>query len=560
MKIVKTPSWVIILICFLIGCFASFKAKQQLAKFEETIWLNSASEANQAFANKLTILFNNKIEYLPDFLSYVVSQPDLNKAGLDKFAESYLIHHPATDEISLGYYQIIDNRLSHQWSFGTARSYQSDDTLKSELFSLFRLAKATPDTLLYQLTNPREFSEQNLLIGQYIEAPNQGFFIFGIIDLSTLNYQINKELVPDNLLINLSFLNHNQKNLFSWQYNEVIGNPDIVTLPPIYTSNWQISTQVIPKFKNGINSDKSNKILSAGIVLSMLIACFIIFLAWLRHLVKLDLKAVQAELIESMTQKNIAQENLKRSAKLSVYSQLAPKAIHSIPPYISNVIKACSSLEEKGIHLKNLIKEKKATKTQYLSYLENTVLLARGSAENMLKAGESLYNLEKIKLELEQDPLRQIHLQTHIQELVDTYKNAHKNINFVITVAQDLIIQSYPGSLTHLLTIFLNNSLEHGFKNRNDKVLMIEATYNKKKDMINIRVEDNGLGIEPELLEAMLNQQPHPLCTGIGLSLAKEITEAQLGGELDIKSKYERYTRISLLLPKKINAEQNKGN
>lgn len=562
MKINKFPSWAIIVVCLFIGLAASFKAKQNIETLEHQLWLNSAEPDSHAFLTKATQLLDPKINLLTQFSSIISAQPQLRSAQYDELAQASLKSNPQLDEVSLGYYLIDSQRLSHQWSFGTANAFQQNEALKTELLNLYRLSKSHQGQIILQPKQAQSNQPQNNKLQSLIAAINfthqtHEYFLFSVIDTAAINFALNHLHKPNQLAFNLTLTNKT-KPILNWDFNQFTTSNLLteksLTIMPNY--HWHLQTQVLPNYNHGPNLTKANKIFAAGIIFSCLIACLIGFLAWLRH--QANEQTVQTELkVESLhSQLNTCLDNFKRSAKQAVYSQLAPKAILTIPPHVSNVIKICSSLEEKGINLKRNIKDKKATLGQIVAYIDNSVLTTRRSAENMIKAGESLYNLGHIKQDLEQDSIRQIHLQTHIEALIATYKPAHKNVNFIMTVGQDLMIETYPGSLTHLLTILLNNSLEHGFKNRTENVLMVEASFNKRKELINIRIEDNGLGIDPELLQAIEDNTEHPQLVGIGLSLAKQLAEEKFNGTFNIKSKIDRYTRITLNFPQQVNAPQ----
>ncbi|WAJ70314.1 sensor histidine kinase [Catenovulum adriaticum] len=555
MKINKFPSWVIVVVCLFIGLATSFKAKQNIENLEHQLWLNSAEPDSHAFLTKATQLLNPKVNLLTQFSSIISAQPQLQAAQYDELAQASLKNHSQLDEVSLGYYLIDSQRLSHKWSFGTANAFQQNDALKAELLNLYRLSKSHQGQVILQPKQAPNNKPQSLIAAINFEHQTNEYFLFSVIDTAAINFALNHLHKPNKLAFNLTLTNKT-KPILNWDFNQFtttnLLTEKSLTIIPNY--HWHLQTQVLSNYNHGPNLAKANKVFAAGIIFSCLIACLIGFLAWLRHLANEQTAQTELKLEALHAQLNTCLDNFKRSAKQAVYSQLAPKAISTIPPYVSNVIKICSSLEEKGINLKRNIKDKKATLGQIVAYIDNSVLTTRRSAENMIKAGESLYNLDHIKQDLEQDSIRQVHLQTHIEALIATYKPAHKNVNFIMTVGQDLMVETYPGSLTHLLTILLNNSLEHGFKNRTDNVLMVEASFNKRKGLINIRVEDNGLGIDAEILQAIDDNTDHPQLVGIGLALAKQLAEEKFNGTFNIKSKIDRYTRITLNFPQQVNA------
>ncbi|MFW2556618.1 ATP-binding protein [Aliarcobacter butzleri] len=129
-----------------------------------------------------------------------------------------------------------------------------------------------------------------------------------------------------------------------------------------------------------------------------------------------------------------------------------------------------------------------------------------------------------------------------IQKANDVLKgliNSH-HIQMEISVEKDLIINSYLGELQQVILIIINNSID-AFIHMNihfPKILINAYTDNES---LVIHVEDNALGINPDLLdkifEPYFTTKHKAQGTGLGLYIAKMIVENSLLGFLSIENK-----------------------
>ncbi|WP_323644712.1 PAS domain-containing sensor histidine kinase [Aliarcobacter butzleri] len=129
-----------------------------------------------------------------------------------------------------------------------------------------------------------------------------------------------------------------------------------------------------------------------------------------------------------------------------------------------------------------------------------------------------------------------------IQKASDVLKgliNSH-HIQIEINIEKDLKINSYLGELQQVILIIINNSID-AFIHMNihfPKILINAYTDNES---LVIHVEDNALGINPDLLdkifEPYFTTKHKAQGTGLGLYIAKMIVENSLLGFLSVENK-----------------------
>lgn len=105
-----------------------------------------------------------------------------------------------------------------------------------------------------------------------------------------------------------------------------------------------------------------------------------------------------------------------------------------------------------------------------------------------------------------------------------------------------------------LLQPFIENSFFHGFPSREDG--RIEILIREEKDNINVRIIDNGVGIESQKLETLkiVKKASSKGLSGIGIKNVNDRIKLIYGNDygIEIKSELGKGTEIIILLPKQL--------
>ena len=105
-----------------------------------------------------------------------------------------------------------------------------------------------------------------------------------------------------------------------------------------------------------------------------------------------------------------------------------------------------------------------------------------------------------------------------------------------------------------LLQPFIENSFFHGFPSRENG--RIEILIREEKDNINVRIIDNGVGIESDKLEGLkiVKKASSKGLSGIGIKNVNDRIKLIYGNDygIEIKSELGKGTEIIILLPKQL--------
>lgn len=130
----------------------------------------------------------------------------------------------------------------------------------------------------------------------------------------------------------------------------------------------------------------------------------------------------------------------------------------------------------------------------------------------------------------------------------------NRRLNYSIEIPEDLLDCRIPKLVIQPI---VENALKHGMKNVES--IHIRITASMENNALVIRVHDDGKGIEPEILDKLVEDlEREDVCKEhIGMYNSHRVIRLLYGSPygLKIESTYEKGTRVTILLPANRGAE-----
>ncbi|WP_440903239.1 ATP-binding protein [Catenovulum sp. SX2] len=545
---IKIPIWLIVITLISSALVSTFIAQQAIKHYSFSAWLHGeiapASESfNQTSIRQLTAPY----ELFKQFSTLVTISDDISADKYDQWVKYQIAHKAELLTASLAVYSTDNARLQHLYSVGTATKYQQDQ-YQSELLSAIRKSQNTSEIISKRL------SSDTLLLAKTVKLANGQWFFLSEVDLNLIKLPLIEAHPQSKLNFSMQLTDKQQTQLLNWEFgklhtiknqiNQRVENEFFVL---------EITAEPRATFAPKWHAAEISQFI-ASVIIGTLLVSLLLTLLWYQNRKSQQITQNLTQQTQVLTEQlTAAKESIKRNSRFAIINDMAPIAAAEITPAVSQAIKAVSSLEERTINLKNKLTDGKVTKSLVGSYLDNATQLTRASSSQLLIAAEATYTLEQFASDLKQDTLREINLQLHTAAISGIYKKSHqhKKIKFIESIPGDLDLTAYSGSLTHVVCIILNNSIEHGFNGKPDGIVMIEAFKNKDKQSVQMRIEDNGAGMDESVLASIFATESTD--SHSGLNLAKQLVDDKLMGKMEVSSKLGRFTRVNLTLPMDVN-------
>ncbi|MAD45871.1 MAG: hypothetical protein CMI02_06930 [Oceanospirillaceae bacterium] len=252
-----------------------------------------------------------------------------------------------------------------------------------------------------------------------------------------------------------------------------------------------------------------------------------------------NLQRTVDELNQTLDELNTAQNKLIEAEKLSSLGSMVAGIAHeintplglciTIQSYIQDNYQAVSQAYEKG-------EMKRQDFADFMAMLDESLFILD---KNLQRAAQLIKSFKQVSEDQTGEHIRRFTLNGYLHEILETlspkFKQNHHTVD--IDCADTLWMETYAGAISQIITNLIMNSLLHGFEERNDGQIRIQAA-EAKGDII-IRYSDNGKGLSDEarhkIFEPFYTTKRGHGGTGLGMHLVYNIIHQRLNGDIQIE-------------------------
>ncbi len=254
------------------------------------------------------------------------------------------------------------------------------------------------------------------------------------------------------------------------------------------------------------------------------------------------IKDKNAELENTINDLNKMQSQLVEAKKMTALADLVTGITHEVYQPISQSLNVIESIIKKTKDLQLNTEE-----TQSLLTDQKSVYEMLSNAKALVKSFKS------IAFDQFQESRHLININSFLSDIVRVIKPSFtkKNIEFSIDCNQTSEIMSYTGILSQVITILVQNSYHHGFKDKQKGTINLGCGI-LNEETIELFVSDNGCGIKDNIKHKLFE----PFFTtekknhvGLGLHIVKNLVENKLKGTIILDPETSEGTKWIIHIP-----------
>jgi signal transduction histidine kinase len=261
-----------------------------------------------------------------------------------------------------------------------------------------------------------------------------------------------------------------------------------------------------------------------------------------------------AEQIETtLSQLQQAQERLVQSEKMAALGQLVAGVAHEINTPIGIALTAASHLEEKTRGLIRQFEGGSMKRSDLQAYTGAALESAQLVTANINRAAQLIQSFKQVAVDQTSEQRRGFELRGYLSEvLTSLHPEIKKRRHRVDIVCPDgIMVNSYPGALSQIITNLVMNALLHAFAP--DQVGHVEIKAKTRGELIKLRVTDDGSGIpaeiKPKIFDPFFTTKRGEGGTGLGLNIIFNLIEKTLKGRIRCDSEVGRGTSFTVSFP-----------
>lgn len=266
-----------------------------------------------------------------------------------------------------------------------------------------------------------------------------------------------------------------------------------------------------------------------------------------------NLKQLLSEQSEEL---HIMMKELIHKEKLASLGSLVAGVSHEINTPLGVAITAASFMDDETVKFFNAFKTDQITRQKFTDYMTEVSESIKIVNMNLSRAAEIIRCFKSISIDQNIEERAQFNLLEYINAILLSLKHEYKqhSHNIVVNCPENIVIDSYPGAFSQVITNLIMNSIKHGFREINGGEISITATLDNNE--LNLSVKDNGCGIPEERLSSIYD----PFFTteranggsGLGLNIVHNIVLEQLHGTISCNSVVDEGTEFIISVSSQI--------
>lgn len=253
-----------------------------------------------------------------------------------------------------------------------------------------------------------------------------------------------------------------------------------------------------------------------------------------------ELTVSNRELKQALDDLTLAKDRLVDIEKIASLGELVVGITHEVNTPIGISVTAISQLKDEIEQIKEASRNKTLTRTQLDQFVDSCEESEYLIENNLKRAVSLITSFKQISADQISESPRSFPLKGYLEEIVLSLKPLLKKtkLKVIIECPEDLVINSYPGIIFQIITIFMMNSLTHAFNPSDEGEISIRVLEEGKN--IILRYSDTGLGIAPEhikkVFEPFFTTKRGSGGIGLGLHIAYNRVIQVLNGTLRCES------------------------
>lgn len=358
------------------------------------------------------------------------------------------------------------------------------------------------------------------------------------------------ETIPNALITtdndgNIETFNLAAEPLFQYTAEEVIGRHIGILLPDLDTNTHIIasaSSNLKARRKNGAEFPAELAVGEMNLAGQQMLACVV------RDI---------SDRVRAEQEAHDAREQLMEAEKLASLGELVAGVAHEVNTPVGISVTSASHLREQYQNLAREYDSGSLKRPTLESFLEACDEATRILETNLRRASELIQSFKQVAVDRSSSERRLFNIREYLDELLLSLRPQIKRTPHSLTIQCDpnLLVNSYPGALSQILTNFIMNSLIHGLSGKEKGQIEIQV---KELDQeLELVYSDNGRGIPQDLknriFEPFFTTRRGSGSSGLGLHIVYNLVRQTLQGTIRCETEQDAGTKFIIRFPKNEN-------
>lgn len=249
-----------------------------------------------------------------------------------------------------------------------------------------------------------------------------------------------------------------------------------------------------------------------------------------------------------------AQAKLVQAEKMAALGGLVAGVAHEINTPVGVGITAASHMETATKEFEKLFENEQMKRSDLQSFLATSKEASRILLTNLTRAAQLIQGFKQVSVDQNTGGKRIIDFKEYIDKILMSLNPKIKltRQKIIVKCPDELMVDTYPGAISQILTNLIMNSLTHAYNDDDEGNIFIDVKEADK--FIDIEYRDEGKGIDEEhinhVFDPFFTTKRASGGTGLGMNIVYNLVTQKLGGQITCKSKLGKGTLFHFTVEK----------
>ena len=246
-------------------------------------------------------------------------------------------------------------------------------------------------------------------------------------------------------------------------------------------------------------------------------------------------------------------EQALQSEKMAALGGLVAGVAHEISTPIGAALMASTLLEDETEKFKKSDVMDNMTEPDIKKLLLKSNEISTIIHRNLSEASRLINTFKMVAVDQIHEDMRKFNLKEYLDGVLLSLKPSYSRQGHRINLKcpNDIIIFSYPGALSQIVSNLITNSLIHGFENLKNGEMDLEFSHDN--ETLIFLYKDNGNGMDPEnvkqIFDPFFTTKRNMGGTGLGMHIVYNIVNQKLNGTINCSSEPGKGIQFNIEFP-----------